>query len=240
MKIKCIAIDDEPLALQQINKYILRTPFLECTALCKSAFEAMEYLTLNSVDLMFVDINMPDFNGLDFIKSLRQKPLVVFTTAYSEYAFEGFKVDAIDYLLKPVTYIDFLKAANKARQWFEINQKPIEPEPVKTDKVLFVKSEHMIVKVPIQEIMYVESANEYIKIVLDNKEVITTLIRLKEFGEQLPENQFMRIHRSFIVNLGKIKAIERNKVILISNIPVPIGDLYRESFQAYADKVFKV
>jgi len=240
MKIKCISIDDEPLALEQMNLYIQRTPFLECSALCYSAFEAMDYLASNTVDLMFVDINMPDLNGLDFVKSLIQKPQVVFTTAYSEYALEGFKVDALDYLLKPFSYAEFLKSANKTRQWFELYQKQSDPSSVKTDEELFVKSEHKIVRISIREILYVESANEYIKIVLDNQETVTSFIRLKEFGDQLPTEIFMRIHRSFIVNLDKIKAIERNRVILNSNIPVPVGDLYRESFQTFAEKVFKI
>jgi len=239
MKIKCISIDDEPFALQQINNYILRTPFLEGVAFCNSAFEAMDYLASHSVDLMFVDINMPDLNGLDFIETLRQKPQVILTTAYREYALEGFKINAIDYLLKPIAYTDFLKSANKARQWFELSQNQAVPLLAQPDENLYVKSDYKIVRIPLRDILYVESANEYIKIVLDNQEEIMSLIRLKEFRDQLPDNLFMRIHRSFIINLNKIKAIERNRVILNSNIPVPIGNLYRDAFQVYVDQNFK-
>jgi len=141
MKIKCLAIDDEPLALTQISSYIEKTPFLEAVALCQSAFEAMDYLAENEVDLMFVDISMPDLNGMDFVKSLADKPQIIFTTAYSEYALEGFQVDALDYILKPISYANFLKAATKAKTWFEINQKQKETIQTTQDS-LFVKSEY--------------------------------------------------------------------------------------------------
>ena len=136
MTIKCIAIDDEPLALEQINSYIEKTPFLECVALCQSAFEAMEFLQSNEVDLMFVDINMPDTSGMEFVKSMKQHPQVIFTTAYSEYAIEGFQVDAIDYILKPISYSSFLKAANKAKTLFELNQN--NPKHLKLLRIAFL------------------------------------------------------------------------------------------------------
>lgn len=238
MRIKCIAIDDEPLALRQLESYILKTPFLECSALCKSAFEAMEYINQNQVDLMFVDINMPDLSGMDFVKSLINKPQVVFITAYREYALEGFKVDAIDYLLKPVGYADFFKSANKARLWFELNDHPLKKTEIEEE--IFVKSESKIVRIKIDEILYVESANEYIKIFSDNNEMTISLMRLKDFDFKLPQLRFMRIHRSFIINLNKIKAVEKNRVILNSGKAVPIGELFRENFQTYLDKTFRI
>ena len=237
MTIKCIAIDDEPLALEQISSYIEKTPFLECVALCQSAYEAMEYLLNNEIDLMFVDINMPDINGMDFVKSLKQSPQVIFTTAYSEYAIEGFQVDALDYILKPISYASFLKAANKAKTWFDLNQK--QQETIKTtQECLFVKSEYKLVRIMLADIKYIESANEYIQIHLQNEEPISTLIRLKVIEEQLPKDKFMRVHRSFIVNLDRVKVIERNRIIFDNKVHIPIGDQYKDTFQSFIDKTF--
>lgn len=235
MKIKCIAIDDEPLALKQISSYILKTPFLEQTALCQSAFETLELLEEKEVDLLFVDISMPDLNGLDFVKSLNKRPQIIFTTAYSEYAIEGFQVDAIDYLLKPIAYTSFLKAVNKARTWFELKQQKT-PYENDLDKEIFVKSEYKMVRVLLSDILYIESANEYIRIHLDNSEVITTLMRLKNMEEQLGNTHFMRVHRSFIVALAKIKEIERYRISMGPKTIIPIGEQYREAFQEYLDK----
>ncbi len=237
MRIKCLAIDDEPLALKQISLYINQTPFLETAALCQSAFEAMEYLANNEVDLMFVDINMPDVNGVDFVKALTHKPLIIFTTAYAEYALEGFKVDAIDYILKPISYEVFLKSATKAKTWFELNQK--QPEVIQTTHdFLFVKSEYKLVRILLSEIKYIESANEYIKIHLINDNSVTTLIRLKTMEEMLPNDKFMRVHRSFIVNLERITVIEHNRIVFDSKIHIPIGDQYKDNFQAFIDRTF--
>lgn len=239
MKIKCIAIDDEPLALKQISSYIDKTPFLETVALCHNAFEAIEYLANNEVDLLFVDINMPDLNGMDFVKSLTQKPHVIFTTAYSDYAMEGFQVDALDYLLKPISYAVFLKSANKAKSWFELNIKQSELVQSTHDS-LFVKSEYKMVRIVFSEIKYIESSNEYIQIHLTNSEPVTTLIRLKVMEEQLPKDKFMRVHRSFIVNLDQIKMIERNRIVFDDKIYIPVGDQYKERFQEFVDKTFLV
>jgi two-component system LytT family response regulator len=239
MKIKCLTIDDEPLALQQISSYIERTPFLESVALCQSAFEALDFIKNSEIDLMFVDINMPDINGIDFVKSLVNKPQIIFTTAYSEFAIEGFKVDAIDYILKPISYDIFLKAASKAKTWFELNRK--EPETLQTTHdCLFVKSEYKLVRILLSEIKYIESANEYIQIYLTNGEPVTTLIRLKTMEEQLPKEKFMRVHRSFIVNLDQVKIIERNRIIFDKKVFIPIGEQYKDNFQAFIDKTFLV
>lgn len=239
MMIKCLAIDDEPLALKQLSSYIDKTPFLEMVALCRSAFEAMEYLADNEVDLMFVDINMPDLSGMDFVKSLVQKPQIIFTTAYSEYAIDGFKVDALDYILKPISYTSFLKAANKANTWFELNRKQTEPVQTTQDSI-FVKSEYKMVRIVFSEIRYIESSNEYIQIHLTNSETVTTLIRLKGIEEQLPKDKFMRVHRSFIVNLDQVKMIERNRIVFDEKIYIPVGDQYKERFQEFVDKTFLI
>ncbi|MDD3079010.1 MAG: LytTR family DNA-binding domain-containing protein [Paludibacter sp.] len=239
MKIKCLAIDDEPLALKQISAYIEKTPFLENAGLCQSAFEAMEILKNNEIQLMFVDINMPDISGLDFVKSLSVRPQIIFTTAYSEYAYEGFQVDAIDYILKPINYATFLKAVNKAKNWYELMQKNAESKAHK-EETLFVKSDYKIVRIHVDDIRYIESANEYIKIFLDDNDVITTLLRLKNILEQLPADRFMRIHRSFIINLTKIKAVDRSRVMMEPKTYIPVGDQYKDDFQAYVDKNFIV
>jgi two-component system LytT family response regulator len=236
MKIRCIAIDDEPLALQQMGSYIRKTPFLQLEGMFESAFQALDFLASHPVDLMFLDINMPDFNGLDFAKSLTVKPKIILITAYSEYALEGFRIDALDYLLKPIPYPVFLKSVNKAKEWFQVKaDSPLEVP----DKELFVKSEGKLVKIRIEDILYVESANEYIRINLDNKEVVVTLKRLKELEEELPADHFLRIHRSFIVHTGKVKAVERLKVLLNGNVPIPVGELYRTAYQEYVDKAFR-
>ena len=239
MKIKCIAIDDEPLALEQIGSYVQKTPFLELIATCKNAYEALDILKEKEVDLMFIDIDMPDISGLDLVKSLVKKPQIIFTTAYSEYAFEGFQVDAIDYLLKPINYAAFLKAANKSKIWFEANF-PEKAEPqTKTDrKEIFVKSNYKVVRILLADISYIESANEYIKIFLDNQEVITTFMRLKNIEELLPAGDFMRVHKSFIINLNKILAVDRNRIFIDKKKHIPVGEQYKEIFNKYMDDTF--
>lgn len=238
MTIKCIAIDDEPLALQQISSYIERTPFLEQVAFCQSAFEALDILANTQVDLLFVDINMPDLNGLDFVKSLTQKPYLIFTTAYSEYALEGFKVDATDYILKPIGYEDFLRAVNKVKARFQTDSEVNDKFSTNNDS-LFVKSEYKLIRINLADIKYIESANEYVQIHIENEKPVTTLIRLKNMEEQLPKNRFMRVHRSFIVNLEKVKVIDRNRIVF-DKVYIPVGDQYKDAFQAYVDKTFLV
>ena len=239
MKIRCLAIDDEPLALKQIGAYIEKTPFFEAVALCSSAFDALQYIREDQVDLLFVDINMPDLNGMDFVKALEKKKPVIFTTAYSEYAIEGFQVDALDYLLKPISYALFLKSANKAKTWFDMKNKA--PETTQTNQdYLFVKSEHRLIRIRLTDIKYIEGSNEYIIIHLIKEKPVTTLMRMKNMEAELPENLFMRIHRSFIVNLSQVKVVERNRIIFDEKIYIPIGDQYKERFHQFLDKTFYV
>lgn len=237
MKIRCIAVDDEPLALKQIGVYMERTPFFEIVALCSNAFDALPYARDGKVDLLFVDINMPDLNGMDFVKSLEHKLPVIFTTAYSEFAFEGFQVDALDYLLKPISYALFLKSANKAKAWFDMNQK-IPETPPQIQDYLFVKAEHRLIRIHLADIKYIEGSNEYIIIHLLKDKPVTTLMRMKNIESELPENLFMRVHRSFIVNLSQVKVIERNRIIFDEKIYIPIGEQYKENFQKFLDKTF--
>ncbi|WP_117883641.1 LytR/AlgR family response regulator transcription factor [Aureibaculum luteum] len=236
--ISCINIDDEPLALKQVASYICKTPFLELKGSFESPLEAISFLQDNAVDLMFVDINMPDLNGMDFVKSLNSPPKVIFTTAYSEYALEGFKVDALDYLLKPIDYATFLKASNKANEWFG-NQQNEKEELKSDDDFLFIKSEYKIVRVKLDDIKYIEGMREYVRIHLVNDKPVMTLLSMKSVEEQLPKNNFMRVHRSFIVNLKKITTIERNRIVF-DKIYIPVSEQHKEKFQKYLDANFLV
>ncbi|MCX6250933.1 MAG: LytTR family DNA-binding domain-containing protein [Bacteroidetes bacterium] len=235
--IRCIAIDDEPLALKQIAGYIKKTPFLELEGLCESALQAKEMLEKFVIDLMYVDINMPDLSGMEFVRMLENPPLVVFITAYSEYAIEGFRVDAIDYLLKPVSYSDFLKSANKVKTWFDaLQQKPTEV--TSNNDFLFIKSEYKILRINFDDIKYIEAMSEYIRIHLTNTKPVMTQISMKVIEDKLPENRFMRVHRSFIINLSKISMIERNRIIFDGTVYIPVSEQYKSKFQNYIDKNF--
>lgn len=236
--IKVIAIDDEPLALQQIAAYIKKVPFLELVAECQSAIEAKEILNSEIVDAIFCDINMPDLNGMDFVKSLSTPPLIVFTTAYSEYAVEGFKVDAVDYLLKPFGLDDFQRAANRLRSRKE--SAPMEETPVTKDEddTIFVKTDYRVVKLAISDIRYIEGMSEYLKIHLESQpKPIVTLLSMKKMEESLPP-YFMRIHRSYIINLKKIQEVNKNRVIMDADTYLPIGDNYKEAFNDYLNQKF--
>ena len=223
--IRCIAIDDEPLALSQITGYVEKTSFLELAASCHNALQAMDILAKEGIDLVFVDINMPDLSGMDFVKSLTQKPLVVFTTAYSEYALEGFRVDALDYLLKPISYTDFLKSANKALRYCEVmTGKGSETG----SQHLFIRTDYKMVQIDINSITHIESQNEYIRIFIEDEKPIMTLLSIKSIEERLPADRFMRIHRSYIVNLKKIAMVTKSSV-MIGKHHIPIGNQYKEN-----------
>ena len=239
--IRCIAIDDEPLALQQLAAYIKKTSFLELVAQCQSALEARQFLEQDTVDAIFCDINMPDLNGMDFVKSLQAPPLIVFTTAYSEYAVEGFKVNAVDYLLKPYGMQDFQRAANRLKervQGSRVQEVQGSPLTSESDDVIFLKTDYRVVKVSISDIRYIEAMSEYLKIFIEGEaKPIVTLLSMKKMEEKLPEN-FMRIHRSYIVNLTKIQEINKNRIIMDAETFLPIGDMYKEAFQKYIDTKF--
>jgi DNA-binding LytR/AlgR family response regulator len=236
--IRCIAIDDEPLALKQIVAYIEKTPFLSLVKQFESAMQALPFIQENEIDLMFVDINMPDLSGMDFIKSLSNPPKVIFTTAYSEYAIEGFRVDAVDYLLKPIGYVDFLKAAEKANE--RLNVKAPEAAQIESnDKFLFIKSEYKILRINLADIKYIESMREYLRIYIENQAPVMALMSMIKMEEFLPEKQFMRVHRSFIVNLSKITTIERNRIVF-DKVYIPVSDQYKTKFQEYIDKNFLI
>ena len=244
--LKCIAIDDEPLALRQLTSYIEKIPYLELTATCNNALEAQQLLASQHVDLIFVDINMPDLSGVEFVRSLVDRPMVIFTTAYSEYAVEGFKLDAVDYLLKPFSFADFSRSAGKANSLYELrhNQRAGEPEATpealpKDKEYISVKADYKVSLVKISNIVYLVSEGEYVRMHLDDGTTITTLFRLKNMEAALPSDMFMRVHRSYIVNLRCIKGYVRGRVFLSDTAYVPIGENYKESFQHYIDSNFK-
>jgi DNA-binding LytR/AlgR family response regulator len=235
--IRCLAIDDEPLALLQIAGYIKKTPFLELSGECGSALQAIEIIAETPVDLMYVDINMPDLSGLDFVKTLENPPKIIFVTAYSEYALEGFRVDALDYLLKPISYVDFLKSANKAKAWFDAHHQ--KPDEVRSNNdFLFIKSDYKLLRINFEDIKYIEGMSEYIRIHLSNSRPVMTLLSMKSVEEILPPDRFMRVHRSYIVNLTKISVIERNRIVFEGSVYIPVSQQYKSSFQAYIDKNF--
>jgi len=235
MKIRCLAIDDEPLAVKKIASYIQKIPFLELVAECRNAFEAMEIMSKNDIQLLFIDINMPDISGMEFVKSLRKKPYLVFTTAYSEYAVEGFEVEAVDYLLKPINFINLLKAANKVKVLIDLKTNNQKENRTITANHLFVKSAYKHIRIEFSDIKYIESQHEYVKIHLLNNKSVMTKIRLKSIEALLPTDRFIRVHRSFIVNLKEVSVIERNKIVFENMIFIPISQQYKEDFQKRND-----
>ena len=227
--IRVIAIDDEPLALRQLEMYIAKVPFLELVAACSSANQAKPYL--EQAEAVFLDINMPDLSGMDFIKSLPHPPAVVFTTAYSEFAVEGFRVNAVDYLLKPFSFKEFETSCGKLREQLEMKAALAGKE---ADAILHVKADYRTVSVDTRKIVYIESWSEYIKIYLVDEEVpVIALYSLKNLIDQLPKGRFMRIHRSYIIALGFVAEASRTRVRLRNGVTLPVGEQYRPAFGAY-------
>ena len=238
--IKCIAIDDEPLALKKLVAYIKKIPYLELVAQCQSAIEARHVIDNQEVDAIFLDINMPELNGMEFAKSLDQEhsrgPIMVFTTAYTDYAIEGYKANAVGYLLKPYSFDEFEAAALKVRDIHEIRQQAaaVVTTQVDNDGIIFVKSDYKIVRIAIDSIRYIEAMSEYLRIACDDKsKPVIVLLSMKKIEEHLPGNMFMRIHRSFIINLKKISEVKKSHVILDGDISLPIGDNYKDAFMTY-------
>ncbi len=235
--IRCIAIDDEPLALKQIVGYITQTPYMELNGQFDSALQAIKFLQSSETDLMFVDINMPELTGMEFVRSLNHPPKVIFTTAYSEYALEGFRVNALDYLLKPIGYPAFLKSAEKAKDWFEkIERKTTQVEA--NSEFLFIKSEYKIIRINIGDITYVEGMREYVRIHMVGQSPVMSLLSMSKLEGFLPSDRFMRVHRSYIVNLARITTIERNRIVFDGKVYIPISENYKEKFQEFLNKNF--
>lgn len=228
--IKVIAIDDEPLALKQLETYISKVPFFSIAASCSNALEAREYLEDNDADAMFLDINMPDISGLEFVRMLPKKPLIVFTTAHPQYAIEGFKTDAVDYLLKPFSFSEFLTSAEKVKTRLEqIRAVQESSEGTRSDDFVFFKMDYKIIKVYVDDIIYAESMSEYIKIHLENEKTpMLVLMSIPKLLGKLPQNRFARTHRSYMVNLSKIKEVSKGVVLLENGKIIPVGDNYRK------------
>lgn len=254
--LRCVAVDDEPLALRQIVKYIEKIPELELVTTCRNAAEAQATLESNQVELLFVDINMPGRSGLDFVRTLESQPMVIFTTAYSEYAIEGFRLDAVDYLLKPFSFADFKRAVMKALSLHELmclrdeqgvqlaeGSDSEESASVVTaadasaaDDTISIKADYKVSIVRYADIIYIESVGEYVRLHLVNASPITTLFRLKNMESALPADRFMRVHRSYIVNLSHVTGYGRGRVYLSNDEYVSLSANYRDAFREYIDR----
>ncbi|MFB9057778.1 LytR/AlgR family response regulator transcription factor [Mariniflexile ostreae] len=236
IKITCVIVDDEPMALNLVESYVEKTPFLVLKKTCSSAIEAMEFIKTEPVDLMFLDIQMPDLTGIAFSKMLPKDTRVIFTTAFDQYALDGFKVEALDYLLKPFDYAEFLTAANKARLWFNLIKGAQHSKVSEEKKFLFVKSEYKQLRIKLEDVLYFEGLKDYIKIwIKDNPKPILTLMSLKMLEEELPNTQFMRVHRSFIVSLKNIDEIERSQII-INTQRITVSEQYKSKFLEFIHK----
>ncbi|WP_163711901.1 LytR/AlgR family response regulator transcription factor [Mangrovibacterium lignilyticum] len=233
---KCIIIDDEPLAQQILEDYISHIPFLKLEKKCSSVFEALEILQKTSIDLIFLDIHLPNVSGVEFISSLDAKPMFIFTTAFSEYALEAFELNAVDYLLKPIPFKRFLRAANKAYQLYASNRK-VKREEISENSdseqdFIMVKSDYKSVKIQLNQILFIEGLKDYVKIFIQNEDKpIITLNSLKKMADSLPSSHFLRVHKSFIINTNKIKSVTKNRII-IHDRWIPVGDNYKSDFQS--------
>jgi DNA-binding LytR/AlgR family response regulator len=246
MKMNCLAIDDEPLALNIIEEFCSKIDFLTLVKKCNSAFEAIEVVNKKSIDLIFLDIHMPDISGLDFFKSIPNPPLVIFTTAYSEFALEGFELNAVDYLVKPIPFSRFFMAVNRAFELFNLRRAENEgTEPVSTskqnkleananEKFLLIKVEYSTVRVDYSSILYIEGLKDYIKIYTTEK-MLLTKSTMKNIQSKLPALMFFRVHKSFIVSFDYIRKIENNRIV-INDKYIPIGEQYKEEFYKYVNK----
>lgn len=245
MTLNCIAVDDEPLALGMIATFIEQTPFLNLVGRYSSAVEALRGLHEQPVDLVFLDIQMPDLSGIELARVLDKGeygtgPRIIFTTAFSQYALEGYKVDALDYLIKPFNYADFLKAATKAQAYANLIQKPApalpSPATATEDEFLFLKVEYQLVRVAFRDILYIEGLKDYVKVHLESEsKPLLSLTSLKALEEKLPARKFMRIHRSYIVALDKITAVTRNKV-QIGEANLAVSDQYKDAFLQFLNR----
>ncbi len=239
MNLRCAIIDDEPLAVSLLESYVQKTPFLELVGKYSNPLSAMAGIKSNPVDLLFLDIQMPELSGLEFAKLVDPETRIVFTTAFSQYALESYRANALDYLLKPISYNDFLDAANKALQWFELSKAKILKEedisPAESKEFFYVKSEHRLVKINLKDITYIEGLKDYIKINLDGKKAVLSLMRMRALEDFLPEDKFLRVHRSFIVNLDKIEVMERNRIVFGKNY-IPVSDNCIETIREYIQK----
>lgn len=231
MTINCTIIDDEPLAAGLLKSYVEKTPFLNLIGTYGSAIEAMKDLREHPVQLLFLDIQMPELSGIEFAKILPHETKIIFTTAFQQYATEGYKVNALDYLMKPISYDDFLKAADKALEWFSVTQKQ---DTYARDRFMFVKSDYKLVRIALDDILYIEGLKDYVRIFLQDGQKIMSLMNMKKLEEYLPRPEFLRTHRSYIVHMSKAQSIDRFRIVFGQEY-IPISDSYKEDVQQYFD-----
>ncbi len=235
--ISCIAIDDEPLALQLITGYIEKTPVLNLAGGFDNPIDATEFLTGHPVDLIFVDIQMPDLTGIEFTRLLEKGPKIIFTTAFEQYALEGYKLEIVDYLLKPFSYEEFLSAVQKAVRLIGLEQRDQNKVEVKNE-FLFLKSEYKIKRINFNDVLYIEGMKDYVKVYISGEsQPVLSLTSLKILEAKLPPEKFMRVHRSFIVNLEKIHTIERSRIVF-GRVYIPVSEQYKDKFQDFLDHNF--
>ena len=227
---KCLIVDDEPLAQQVMEEFAGRVPFLEVAGKCSSATEAIEILRTKTIDLILLDIHMPRLSGLDFISSLNNPPQFILVTAYSEYALQGFNVNATDYLMKPVPFERFLKAVTKAYELYTLRNRTGQDKNNTADRFMLVKSGYQTVKILFDSILYIEGLKDYVKIYTEGKKPVLSLLTMKGLAETLPANKFLRIHKSYIVAIDRISTISRNRV-MIGEKWIPVGENYRDAFR---------
>ena len=230
MIIKCAIIDDEPLAVELLVSYVKKIPFMELHGKYSNAVDAMKGIADDPVDLVFLDIQMPELNGLELSRMLPESTRVVFTTAFEQYAIDSYRINALDYLLKPISYPEFLEASNKALQWFMMVQQAEEPRTPET-KSIFVKSEYKLLQIDLDDIRYIEGLKDYVKIYTEQSpHPILSLMNMKAIEQMLPSSRFIRVHRSFIVQKSKIREIDRNRIVYDNDLYIPIGDSYKQAF----------
>lgn len=239
MNLNCVIIDDEPLAQNLLQSYVEKTPFLNLVGVYSSAVQAMKEMAgQETVHLMFLDIQMPGLNGLEFSKLVDAETRIVFTTAFGQYALDSYKVNALDYLLKPISYTDFMQSVNKAIHWFEMKWgHKISSEPVSEDKkFIYVKSDYKLIQIDLDKILYVEGLKDYVKIHLEGEQkAVLSLLSMKSMEETLPSARFIRVHRSFIVQKSKIKVVERGRIVFNKEY-IPISESYKEELQNYINE----
>lgn len=238
MRLNCVIIDDEPLALDLLECYVEKTSFLSLVGRYSSAVVAMKDICNKKVDLMFLDIQMPELDGLKFTKMITEEIRVVFTTAFSHYALDGYRVNALDYLLKPISYDVFLEAANRALEWFRMKQgtKLVVNEKTLPNDCLFIKSEYKLLQIQLGDILYIEGLKDYVKIYTENNpRPILSLSSMKAMEERLPADRFLRVHRSFIVQKGKIRVVDRGRIVF-GNVYIPVSDSYKQEWTAFLNE----
>lgn len=236
MKLSCCIIDDEPLALALIENYVSKTPFLELTGKFSSAIAASTTIQTNPPDILYLDIQMAELNGMEFARVVPYKTRIIFTTAFQQYALESYKVNALDYLLKPFSYAEFLATANKALQWYILHEKVKKPDNTSEEECIYVKVDYRLMQIKLNNILYVEGQKDYLKIFLEGENLpIITHMTMKTMEELLPAKNFIRIHRSFIVQKNKIRIVERNRIVF-NKTYIPVSNSYKEAFQVFIEE----